>query len=51
MITFDYLNFILSEAKKSKEFVGPRMSGSYDRYFLPFHADIESKWEKFNFMS
>ena len=48
MITFDYLNFILSEAKKSKEFVGPRMSGSYDRYFLPFHADIESKWEKFN---
>jgi hypothetical protein len=48
MITFDYLNFILSEAKKSKKFVGPRMSGSYDRYFLPFHADIESKWEKFN---
>ena len=36
MITFDYLDFILSEAKK------------YDRHFLPFHADIESRWEKFN---
>lgn len=48
MITFDYLDFILSEAKKSKGFVGPRMSGSYDRHFLPFHADIESRWEKFN---